>query len=171
MGLHLYEEIEPRFGRIEGMFQRAGWALIAVAVVLALAGVFGGGMLSNATVRHAANGNEIELTYPRLARQETNLSMSLRVTAPTQSASELSVLLSADRLDRLTINAITPQPDTEALTTNGITYRWTVEDWEGAREINFEYEFTDWRAMNGRIEVMAGDESLGSLSFSQFVFP
>ena len=171
MSLNFYDEIDPRFGRIERRLQRIGWGIIAVVLLLAIAGLFGGGFLSNATARHAADGRAIELTYPRFGRQESSLEMTLKVTAPRASGPELSVLLSGDILDSATITGISPQPDSEAVSGDAIVYTWTVESWEGPQAIEFSYESRDWRSVGGRVDVLAGDEALGGLSFEQFLFP
>jgi hypothetical protein len=171
VSLNIHHEVDPRFARIERVLQRIGWALIVVLIGLAAAGLFGGGVLSNRTVRSASGGNEIELTYPRFGRQESNLQMTLEVAAPQAQGQELRVRLSGDVREKVTIMGITPEPDTTAFDGDVIVFTWTVESWARPPLIVFDYEAHDWRSIGGEIEVMAGQDSVGGLSFEQFLFP
>ncbi len=61
-------------------FERVGWYLLVVIVLLGLAGVFGNGPLSNAQVTSADGRLHVE--YQRLSRSGTT--DSLRITVPRQ---------------------------------------------------------------------------------------
>lgn len=171
MSLHLFEEIDPYFAKIERRFQLAGWVLIAVLVGLALAGLFGGGVLSNATKRVSSEGGEVELTYPRFGRQESNLQMTLSVTAPQARQPQLSVVLSGELREKASINSISPEPSSTQVRGKSIAYTWDVADWSGPQTVTVNYESSEWRQIDGRIDVTAGGQELGGISFSQFLFP
>jgi hypothetical protein len=167
----LSHEIDPRFGHIEHAVQRVGWVVIGLLIIAALLGLFGGGILSDATVRQSGPGYQLELEYPRLGRIESNLQMTLRVTAPEQQAEQLTVVLSGDLRSKTSIQTISPQPESEAVLGDSIVYTWSVESWQRPQVIAFEYEARDWRQVDGRLEVSAGDQALGVLTFDQFLFP
>jgi hypothetical protein len=171
VSLDLSDEIDPRFGHIEHAVQRAGWVVMGVLLLAAVLGVFGGGVLSNATVRQSGPGYELELEYPRFGRVESNLEMTLRITAPEQQAEQVTVVLSGDLRHKTTIQTISPQPESEAVLGDSIVYTWRVDGWEHPQVIAFEYEARDWRGVDGRLDVSAGDQALGALTFDQFLFP
>jgi hypothetical protein len=171
VSLDLSHDIDPRFGHIEHAVQRVGWVVMALLLLAALLGVFGGGPLSSATVRQSGPGYELELEYPRFGRVESDLQMELRITAPEQQADQITVVLSGDLRAKTSIRTISPQPESEAVLGDSIVYTWRVDGWERPQVIAFEYEARDWRGVDGRLDVSAGDQALGVLTFDQFLFP
>lgn len=171
MSVDLQDEIDHGFLRTERIVQRIGWAAILAVLVAAIAGLFGGGFFSNATARHRGEGYELALTYPRFARAESNLEMELVIEAPEVQAPEVTTVLSGELLDKASITGITPEPDSESVRGDSIAYTWQIEDWSQPLVVRFEYESRDWRMVGGRFDVTAGDQSLGELSFKQFLFP
>jgi hypothetical protein len=171
VSFNLEAELDPRFNRIERRVQRVGWAIIALVLVAAVLGLFGGGFFSQATARDRGEGYELALRYPRLGRAESNLELELRIAAPGQSSSEVMAVFSGEIVDKASFTGIAPQPDSETVDGDSIVYTWEVEDWSQPLVVRFEYEARDWRMLDGRFEVSAGDESLGSVSFDQFLFP
>ena len=167
----LSSEFDARFNRWEWRLQRVGWVVIALAMVLAVAGLFGGGFLSQATARHQGEGYEIVLEYPRFGRAESNLAMDLEVIAPGREASQVEARLSGEFVEKTTITAISPEPESQSVDGDAIVFTWEVEDWSEPLVVRFEYEGRDWRVISGRFDLAAGDDSLGSLTFDQFLFP
>jgi hypothetical protein len=171
VSLDLQGELDPRFGQIERRIQRAGWVIIAIVLIAAIAGLFGGGFFSNTTTRHNSEGHEIALTYARFGRAESNLELELQVMAADAPAPELEVALSGEFLDKVSITGVSPEPESESVQGDAVVYTWEVDDWSRPLALRFNYESRDWRSIGGRFDVRAGDESLGSLPFEQFLFP
>lgn len=169
--LDLQHEIDDAFLHKERIVQRIGWVVMAGVLVATFAGLFGGGLFSTATARHEGQGFELALTYPRFARMENNLDMELRIDAQTVASSEVKAVLSGEIVDKASITGISPEPDTEAVLGDSIAYTWQVEDWSQPLVVRFEYELRDWRIIDGRFDVSAGDRSLDGVSFKQFLFP
>ena len=171
VSLDLQGELDPRFGIVERRVQRFGWVLIAVVLVAAIGGLFGGGPFSDTTARHTSEGREIAVTYARLGRAESDLELELEISAPGVSASQLEVVLSGEFLEKVSVTNVLPTPDGESVSGDAIVYTWEVEDWAQVLAVRLEYQSNDWRLVSGRLDVSAGDESLGSLRFEQFIFP
>ena len=164
-------QFDPRFNLWEWRIQRMGWVLIALFLLAALVGLFGGGVLSNATARDEGDGYELALGYPRFGRAESTLQLDLQVTAPGQSADEVSAKLSGQFVEKVTITSISPEPDSSAAEGDTVVYTWQVEEWSEPLVVRFEYESRDWRMLSGTFEVDAGSEPLGQVAFEQFLFP
>ena len=171
VSLDLQGELDPRFGIVERRVQRFGWVFIAAILIAAIGGLFGGGPFSDTTARHTSQDGEITLSYARLGRAESDLQLELRVNAPETPGSPLEVVLDGSFLEKVSLTNVIPTPDAEAVQGDAIVYTWDVEDWGQVLAVRIEYQWNDWRLRNGRIDVSAGDESLGSLRFEQFIFP
>jgi hypothetical protein len=164
-------QFDPQFQKIERRFQRVGWALIAVFLVLTVLGLFGSGLLSEAQVSTARPGSEVTLDYARFGRLQNRTDLTLVVEAPGQSAEELQVVLSGEFTSKASLVGIAPEPDSTSLGMGSAIYRWQVEDWSAPIEITFEYEPEDWRSISGDVRVTAGEDDLGHLGFHLWVFP
>ena len=169
--IDMQTELDSRYLEKERVVQRIGWVVIAALVAAALLGVFGGGLLSQGKARHATAGGELTLTYPRLGRAESNLEMELQIDAPQATGSEVTAVLSGELLQKATIKTISPEPDSQSPQGDGVAYTWQVEDWSQPLIVRFEYEARDWRVIDGRFEVSAGQERLGTLAWEQLLFP
>jgi hypothetical protein len=163
------EELHPTAKRRHWIVQRVGWAGMAFAIVLAVAGVFGGGLLSEGSRSASAGGLDIELSYPRFTRMTVPEHLEVAVTAP-EAGGELSVMLSERFITNVSIQSISPEPDSTSVGPSGHTYTWRVDDWSGEITVVFEYRADSWRRIHGDVEVTAGGTQ-ESLSFWQFVFP
>jgi hypothetical protein len=167
----LESDISPRFNRWEWRLQRVGWVLGAVFLLAAIAGLFGGGLLSQATTRNAGDGYEVALEYPRFGRAESTLTVNLEVMAPARADSEVTAVLSGGIVERAVITDISPEPASEAIAGGSIVLTWQVDDWSRPLKVRFEYESRHWRTLDGVFEIETDDNPLGRVQFEQFLFP
>ena len=97
-------ESDHRFHRNEWRIQRIGWVLVALFLVLAVAGLFGSGPLSRAHADNSAG----RLDYERFTRY--GLSTNLAVTPAGSAHGVTRVEISGDYLEAFRVEHITPEP-------------------------------------------------------------
>lgn len=104
--LELDDDID--FQRRSWKFQRAGRFLMALLVVLALLGLFGGGPLSNATA--GGEGAKLSIEYSRFARLSGTSTLRLRLAPGAATGGEAKIRISREFLDGVQVDTITPEP-------------------------------------------------------------
>jgi len=163
------EEFHPEAERWHWLVQRVGWVLLALGMLLAVLGLFGDGLLTDETKVASSEGIEVSLEYARFARMRSPERIELRINAPGARGA-LSITLPQDFADAISLEGMTPAPDSTSIEPEGPTYEWMIEDWSSEASVNIDYEPQAWRTIGGDVDVEAGDFSQ-TVSFSQFVFP
>ncbi|MGS7251020.1 hypothetical protein HG549_11315 [Pseudomonas sp. SK] len=87
-------------------FERVGWYMLVVIVLLALAGLFGNGPLSDAQV--ASDDGRVRVDYQRLSRSGTT--DNLRITVRGTPGEPVQVVLGGSLLREASIETMQPQP-------------------------------------------------------------
>lgn len=111
-------ESDHRFHRSEWRLQRIGWALVALFLALAVAGLFGNGPLSRA---HADSGAG-RLDYQRFTRY--GLSTDLVVTPKGSANGVTRIEISSDYLEAFRVEHITPEPAAVRLAGPNVIYEF-----------------------------------------------
>jgi hypothetical protein len=119
------EQEEPATTEREWRVQRAGWVLLALIVVAALAGVFGPGPLSWSTTS-AADGS-LSVEYSRFARNGGPIAVRLEVAPSAAVDGQVQVVLSSELLDSLEVRQIVPEPESQASTDDGVVFTFALE--------------------------------------------
>jgi hypothetical protein len=164
------DELKPEFKRRYWVAQRIGWGLIALVLVLAIAGVFGTGLVSSATASSSGEGVSVEVDYQRFTRHERLEVMTVRVEAPEQSNS-LQVSIPSQFIRSISIETVTPDPDSVTFTADGATYEWPVDDWTSPPLIEIAYRAEQWWTIDGAFVVTAGDAEPQRVEFTMYVSP
>jgi hypothetical protein len=146
----------------EWRFERAGWAVLAVLVALALLGLFGDGPLSERTL--ASADGQLRIEYDRFLRREAPA--TLRVHVAARPSTEVRVWLGRDYLERVNRREISPLPQ-------------RVEEGPARHEYVFRLASADtpltvvFRLTPESIGTLLGQIGIGEarLEFSQFVYP
>jgi len=168
----LQDALDPGQTRAFWWLSRVAWALMALLIVAALAGLMGSGPLSRATRTVAVTGNgRALLEYPRFTRYNTEESMQVTVEAPDATGDTLQMTLSPALNDQLQIRDVTPPPDSVSMSQDGAVYEWSVEDWSQPVLINISFYAGDWGRVRGDVGVAAGDAEDRTLGFDSWVFP
>jgi hypothetical protein len=151
----IHEDIQ--FQRYSWLAERLSWVAIVFAIVLAIAGAFGGSGLL--LPENSIGADDPMITYVPLARR--------------QAPAELRIETAASRLrfspnfgDYLDIQSITPPPH-GVDQNDGITYSFSSLPSNIRRQIIFSYKpkITGW--FDGEISAGAGS----GIRFRQFVYP
>jgi hypothetical protein len=110
------------FHHHEWRIQRIGWALIAAFLLLALAGVFGGGPLSHARTGDATSGN---VEYERYVRSGADTVLTV---SPSAAAGQgvTRIEITASYLHAFRVEHITPQPSSVRVNGERLVYEFAV---------------------------------------------
>lgn len=141
------------------LFERVGWALMAMVIAAAVIGVFGGGWLSEA---EGARG-EASVRYPRFARAHAPFVIS--INWPAQDAAV--VTLDRAYLEHFSITEIRPTPSSEAVDVQSIHYSFETRDGAGRVAAEFELRAHRGGRFNGSIAI--GTEP--PIAVRQLIFP
>ena len=141
------------------LFERLGWALMALAIAAAAIGLFGGGWLSSAEeVRGDAS-----VRYPRFARARAPFVISVGWRAKDEA------VVSLDRayLDHFSITEVRPTPSSEAVDAHRVHYSFDTRDEAGPLSAEFELRARRGGRFNGSIGIAAEP----AIPVRQFIFP
>lgn len=146
--------------------QRIGWAVMGLLVVLALAGLLGGGgPLADAEVDAA--DSSLRVRYLRLDHHRGEGELSVEIAAEFLSAGEARLWVDRSYIEGLGLESIVPEPDQVELEPERVVYVFAVGEGSGPVTVRFSYRHEGyWR---DRAEL--GLVNATPVEFSQFVFP
>ena len=150
----------PEHRRRSETARNAGRALMALLLLAALAGAFGGGPLSKAAIESAG----LRLEYQRVARFNSPEKFKIQIPA---RANEIRLHIGSGLLENIDIERIDPEPIEMALAADGQIWNFPVKDTNAPVSINIHYRPDTFGRASGKIAVEGG----ASLSFQQFYFP
>jgi hypothetical protein len=151
---------EQTFHRREWFVQRIAWAVLAAVVIVAIAGVFGGGPLASARV--AISGGEVR--YERFVRKRAGTEWHIKPARNTASGL-FDVGIDASLLDHYEVISIVPEPRTTQLALGKAVYEFDLASAPADVVFHLEPE---------RIGRALGEMRLGNSSstvIKQFVLP
>jgi len=108
-----------KFHRIEWRIQRIGWIVLTIFLVLAFAGLFGGGPLSHARAANAAG----RIEYEHFVRSGTPTDL---IVTPTAVAGVTRVEIPSDYMEAFRVESITPEPTTTRMTGQHLVYEFAA---------------------------------------------
>ncbi len=150
------------FQRATWRTERIGWAFLWLIAVLALLGLFSNGLLSSASVESPAG--DLRVTYERF--QHHGASAEIKLEAAPQSGRQTAIRISAQMLDALTIEAITPRPQAERGVAGGVEFVFAVEPGEPLTVY--------MNVRPNKVGFLAGEIGIGEsrpARLSQFIYP
>ncbi|WP_136476108.1 hypothetical protein [Pseudomonas sp. DG56-2] len=143
-------------------FERAGWYVLVIILLLGLAGLFGNGPLSDAQVM--SEDGRLLVEYQRLSRSGTT--DSLRITVRGRAQEPIMLQLGGSLLREASIETIQPAPQVSRSQGKAILLQLgSSEDGSATLYLTLRSEYV------GTLEgvVMAGPSSV--VRFSTFLFP
>lgn len=160
--LQIDEDIE--FQRRSWIVQRIGWTISTLVIVLAALGLFGDGILSDA--KAGQEEGALWLEYPRFERFEAEFQMKVHANEGAVADSEIRIQLDQNYLDGVEVNSVSPEPDSELIDANGITYVFKTN---GSSPFTAHFYIIPRKAgpLSGIFRLQNGD----SVDFSQFIYP
>jgi hypothetical protein len=152
-------EFQRRYWRV----QRIGWVLLALFLMAAAIGLFGGGMVSRTTAR----GHGLTIEYSRFARENAPMLIVVRVPASVAQAGQIQLSFNADYIAKLSFQRITPQPQAVEAAAGRVTFQFLANAQPGDLTFSFEAKPREF----GRASVQVMMEGSSGVGFWQLVYP
>jgi hypothetical protein len=156
--LHVNEDV--RFERTESAVTRVGWILMALFLLLAVAGILGRGPLSKAHARV----NNTNIDYHRFLRK--GASSEFVVHSNAAGKSEHKLWLNKEFLDKVEIDRIEPVPKTSLSKDEGVEYAFAAAE-DATPDITIHFEPQSWGKIRGQISDGSGQKA----DLNLFVYP
>ncbi len=163
VGLEVPQDLA--FQRRAWFFQRVGWAVIALALVLAVVGVFGHGISSKRSVT-SRDGN-LKVEYPKVARHRAPDTLRLTLAPGAVVGTEARISFSRETLDGMDIETVYPEPESVETGADETVFVFTLSDEATTTEITFNVLYEDVGRRSGAVTL----EGHQPAEFSQFVLP
>lgn len=167
----LHDELDEPFLRRQWRWQRVGWALRGLVIVLAVLGVLGTSPLAAKVVSKDVDGAHYEVEYARWTRYQLLDRMHVRVHAPAAVGEELKVSFSREWVENNNVRSTTPEADGGGFGPDGATYTFQVEDWSQPMSIAFEFEPRKAFRSPGELRIAAGEGASVALPIWSWVHP
>ena len=149
---------DPPFQDREWRIQKVGWVLMALLLISALAGLTGRGPLADA---EQSNGGAV-LQYDRITRHFSKTQIRLRLQQPVTGP--LEVWMTRAYLDGLTVDDITPEPDSMSASADRVWFSFSAR---GPLLITFQVEPDAMLMRHAEIGLSTG----ARFRLRQFVLP
>ena len=144
------------------VYQRVGWVIMAVIVVAALLGVFGGGGLLNG-VSLGGDDAPLQVEYRPFNRVLSPTPLDLLVRS-SGGADEVRVWLSTEYLEYVEVRSVSPEPERVTTSSDRMIYTFRTD---GDAVILFELQPQNIGVLSGQIGLEGGD----TFSFQQVIYP
>ena len=153
------------FQRRSWTVQRAGWVVMVLIVAAALAGVFGGGPVSDA---RAGDANLLTINYQRFVRLESPEKITFNVgRAAARGGSSVDVWIDRAWLSKHDVNSIVPEPSETRVTQDRVIYHFDVDSTGVPSRIEFDLETKAMGLLKGRAGIAGGNP----VTFNQLAYP
>jgi hypothetical protein len=152
------------FQRRSWTVQRVGWIMMLLISIGGLFGVFGGGLLANASV---GDDGELRVDYERLVRMTGSQQLEISVGQGATQSSTMSLWLDREWLSRHKVRSILPEPDSTSVSPVRVTYHFKVDPAAGPSKVEFDLETHAFGRMRGKVGIPGGK----TVTFDQFSYP
>jgi len=164
--LEVHEDL--KFQRRSWLVQRVGWIVMALVLLAALVGLFGGAGLLGGEAKAGSEDAMVSVSYERFLRFMKPTTLQIQLSQEAGKEGNVSVWLDREYLDGLQVQQITPQPDAARTGPERLTYVFEVDHLNGPATITFDLlPEQEIGALRGRVGIGAGEQ----VSFGQFVYP
>lgn len=145
--------------------QRISWVILSLLLLAGVAGLFGHGPLSRATVHPL--GSALEVRYDRLARRETPSLLELRVETSALVSGRVRIRLNRELVDRMQLKQIVPTPLSSEPLADGARFIFQTDPSRDAAFIVFSENPTTPGLVDAEVTI----EGEQPVRFRQFVYP
>ncbi|MBT2339887.1 MULTISPECIES: hypothetical protein [Pseudomonas] len=143
-------------------FERVGWYVLVLLVILTLLGLFSRGPLSSRDVQ--SRDGTLGVEYEMFHRNGSDNPMIIHLEGPPNAV--LEVELGGDWLEGFNVEALQPQPLRSAGAGKGMKF-WVQADAQGQANLYLSVLGTGLGTYHSRIAMPGG----AAVSFDQFIFP
>lgn len=149
--------------------QRIIWGILALAVLLAFAGLFGGGFISKATAHQ--DGQPLTVDYERFGHRQSQFH-PVKLTVTLQEGAfhdgRARVYINRPYLEALQMQMINPMPDSQEPGPDRTVYVFSSQ---GSGRVTITLQATKMGRQNAEIGLMDGDQPRPPVTFWQFIWP
>lgn len=158
------QPVEENIGRQHRTwrFERLGWCCLVVVVVMALAGIFGDGPLSEQQALSA--DGRVQIEYQRFSRN--GAVDNLRVRVKGQPASRVALLLDGSLFHESSIETMQPQPLLSQSQGQALLLHLATDD-QGQATLHLTLQYDGV----GLLRAQARVGSTSTVAFTTFVYP
>ena len=157
---------DPEFQRKDWRVQRIGWAFLAVVVLAAGLGLFGG-MGPFARRSAVSPDGSLRIEYSAIGRHRAPGELKVLLGQSSSADSTVQIWIDRRYLETSDLLRTTPEPAQSDIGSDHVTYAFQRAGGAGEVSIVFDIEPVKIGTQRGRIGVVGGSE----LSFSTFVLP
>lgn len=152
---------QERTSRIQTVAQ---W-IVALLVLAALAGVFGGGGLSQAS--HSDSSGRFQVEFARFTRSDHSSELKLSFSGFDPAAKEVELWIDAEWLESVEIESIQPEPERTEIGDRRLIYFFPRQETATEGTVTFRVRHHGV----GKISGLAGLGSGPAIAFEQFTYP
>lgn len=145
--------------------QRVSWIILSFLLLGGMAGLFGHGPLSKATLHPP--GSALEVRYDRLARRETPSLLELRLEKSALVSGRVQILLNRALVDKMQLKQIVPVPLLAEPRADGVRFVFQTDPSCDSAFIVFSENPTTPGLVDAEVTVEGADP----VHFRQFVYP
>ena len=157
-------ETDPDFLRRQWRVERAGWVIMSLLILAALAGAFGGGPLARAETESRAEAMRVE--YDRIARRRGDGALDFHLAAAAVGDTVARLWLEREYVEQVGIQRVTPEPASVVSDGGRLVYEFDVQPQRPSRVV-MEFEPRAMGSVGGWAGLVGGD----SVSLSHFLLP
>ena len=161
--LQIHED--PAYQRREWVFERVGWAVMALLVLAALLGLLGPGPLSSTSVSDGGGASRVE--YDRFLHHHAPTTLHGQVAGDAARAGELRLWVDLEYLAAVEVQQITPRPDHVEAGSDRHLFVFRVAEPDRPTRVTFRLEPDRIGWLAGRMGVGDGAPA----RFRQLVYP
>jgi hypothetical protein len=156
---------DPEFQRRMWTVQRVAWAVMALTVGAAVAGLFGAGLFSQTTAGDP--GAPMQIRYSRFARLLAPEELRVRVNAGASASPFVRVWLSRGYLDQIQLERIIPEPESSEAGADRVVFLFRLLEPSRGATLVFQMRLQSSGILSGD----AGFESAPPVRLRHFVCP
>ena len=149
--------------RVAWRVERIGWTAMALAIVAALVGVFGGGPLSSV---HAGGGG-LAIEYQRFQRSSAENDYRFDLDAALVRDGRLRLRLDQALLDDMELDSIIPEPEAVIAGNDHTEFVFLAAPGNGQARVVFRFRPATFGRRAGRVEVPGAPPVV----IDQFIYP
>jgi hypothetical protein len=151
--------------RREWRVQRIGWAVMALLLLAALAGLLGPGPLSRTVVNGADSRLRVE--YDRFAHTQAPGELLIELPADIAKAGTVRLRLNREFVESVEIMGVVPEPASSTIDGNGLVYELATRASARPVTVAVQYEYRVFGSTPVRVAIEGGP----AVSFDQWVYP
>ena len=150
--------------RLEWKVERAGWIVMALFILAALAGLLGRGPLSDSVA--GERGSRLWAEYQRFARYQAPAIIRVHLTPGDSPEGKVRLRLNRDFIERIELRLVDPEPEIVAADAGGMVYTFLLAAGQPTT-VTYHLEANAFGSLPVSLAVEGGD----ALSFRQFIYP